>query len=463
VHAGGRIVALAETVGSTTTMKYFHGDHLASTSVVTDASGNVIERLSYDAWGKRRSVTGADASISAQHNRGFTGHEHLDAVNFIHMNGRVYDPTLARFISADPFIQSPENSQSYNRYSYVLNNPLTLVDPSGYGSLNPFKLVRNIVHGVQDVLRDSNVRTVIGIGVGIWLGVGDFSWLYNSCIGPGIFGPGLASAFPAGFAGAAIATGDLDGALRGGLTAGAFNIVGGIGAAEGWASGELALAHAVVGCASSAAGGESCRSGALSAGVAKYATMEWTGNLDPVGKGIAVSVIGGTASVSGGGKFANGAITAGFAYLFNELQTRGRAGEMARRLRAQSPDLDALLTQMEKSADLYVIGDAPIPADQGGGQTNLYPGLKGRVIIDMRVSGEPTTFIDASGQPFVAPAERILLHEIGHGATYLNGGRTGFRYDYDRAIHWENRLFRGLDPTAPIRHPTQGHQRRGPF
>ena len=55
--------------------------------------------------------------------RGFTDHEHLDSVGLIHMNGRVYDPELGRFMSADPFVQAPYNSQSYNRYSYVFNNP----------------------------------------------------------------------------------------------------------------------------------------------------------------------------------------------------------------------------------------------------------------------------------------------------------------------------------------------------
>jgi hypothetical protein len=48
------------------------------------------------------------------------------------MNGRVYDPTVGRFLSADPFIQALYSSQSYNRYTYVMNNPLNLIDPSGY-------------------------------------------------------------------------------------------------------------------------------------------------------------------------------------------------------------------------------------------------------------------------------------------------------------------------------------------
>jgi hypothetical protein len=55
------------------------------------------------------------------------------------MNGRVYDPELARFVSADPFIQYASYSQSYNRYSYVLNNPLSFTDPTGFYSINQFK------------------------------------------------------------------------------------------------------------------------------------------------------------------------------------------------------------------------------------------------------------------------------------------------------------------------------------
>ncbi|HEU4689203.1 MAG TPA: RHS repeat-associated core domain-containing protein [Vicinamibacterales bacterium] len=63
---------------------------------------------------------------------GFTGHEMLDSVTLIHMNGRVYDPLLGRFLSADPFVTRPFNGQGLNRYAYVLNNPLTLTDPSGF-------------------------------------------------------------------------------------------------------------------------------------------------------------------------------------------------------------------------------------------------------------------------------------------------------------------------------------------
>uniref|UniRef100_UPI0013001FA9 RHS repeat-associated core domain-containing protein n=1 Tax=Marinimicrobium alkaliphilum TaxID=2202654 RepID=UPI0013001FA9 len=64
--------------------------------------------------------------------RGYTDHEHLDEVGLIHMNGRVYDPKLARFVQADPIVQDPRTTRSLNRYSYVWNNPLNATDPSGF-------------------------------------------------------------------------------------------------------------------------------------------------------------------------------------------------------------------------------------------------------------------------------------------------------------------------------------------
>ena len=75
-------------------------------------------------------------NIAATTHRGFTFHEQLDTVDLVHMNGRVYDPTLGRFISADPTVQAPFMSQSLNRYSYVLNNPLSMIDPSGFSWLS---------------------------------------------------------------------------------------------------------------------------------------------------------------------------------------------------------------------------------------------------------------------------------------------------------------------------------------
>ena len=64
--------------------------------------------------------------------RGFTSHKHLDDHKVIHMDGRLYDPLLGRFFSVDPIIQDLKNTQSQNAYTYVMNNPLSMIDPTGY-------------------------------------------------------------------------------------------------------------------------------------------------------------------------------------------------------------------------------------------------------------------------------------------------------------------------------------------
>lgn len=122
-------------------LDYLHRDHLGSVEATSDRFGKFTGRFAFDPWGQRRkdSWENADATFLAgmpertfeSTARGFTGHEHLDTLGIIHMNGRVYDPLIGRFLSPDDFVQSPENSQNYNRYSYVLNNPISYTDPSG--------------------------------------------------------------------------------------------------------------------------------------------------------------------------------------------------------------------------------------------------------------------------------------------------------------------------------------------
>ena len=102
---------------------YVHKDHLDSWCLVTDSNGNVVQRTSYDAWGNTQGELLCD--------RGFAGHEHLSSFGLINMNGRAYDPVLSMMLSPDNFIQNPDFSQNYNRYSYCFNNPLTYSDPSG--------------------------------------------------------------------------------------------------------------------------------------------------------------------------------------------------------------------------------------------------------------------------------------------------------------------------------------------
>ncbi len=69
------------------------------------------------------------------HWAGFSGGRADTDLGLVHMNGRIYDPLLGRFLSADIVVQNPTSLQSYNRYSYVLNNPLTNTDPTGFYSI----------------------------------------------------------------------------------------------------------------------------------------------------------------------------------------------------------------------------------------------------------------------------------------------------------------------------------------
>jgi RHS repeat-associated protein len=149
-----------------TEINYIHKDHLGSWHTITDQSGVLLQELSFDAWGQRRNpetwrfFTGAVPP--PLFDRGFTGHEHLYAFDLINMNGRVYDPLVSRFLSPDPYIQAPDYSQSFNRYSYVFNNPLKYTDPSGEiamfaffrMAIYPFMVgsdfIANVVSGVDD-------------------------------------------------------------------------------------------------------------------------------------------------------------------------------------------------------------------------------------------------------------------------------------------------------------------------
>ena len=139
INAGGKTIAIYKSIVDngvkSSATHYLHRDHLGSISEITNDAGQLIESLSYDAFGKRRNVDWSDAAgqINAQTTkRSFTGHEYLEDVGIIHMNGRVYDPDLGRFMSADPLITLSASTQGFNRYSYTDNNPLSRLDPAGF-------------------------------------------------------------------------------------------------------------------------------------------------------------------------------------------------------------------------------------------------------------------------------------------------------------------------------------------
>jgi RHS repeat-associated protein len=138
ISNGERVVAqLTKTNGGSGAISYLHSDHLGSPEVITDAAGTVLSRQSFDAFGRRRNPLiwsqGANVGNGSTIKVDYTGHEtEEDGFELVHMQGRQYDPRTGRFMTPDPFVQAPLFSQSLNRYSYVFNDPLTNVDPTGY-------------------------------------------------------------------------------------------------------------------------------------------------------------------------------------------------------------------------------------------------------------------------------------------------------------------------------------------
>ena len=306
VTAGGEMVAVLTaaaadvvTPGTSTTMPtalYMHVDHQGNVEAVTDQTGATVDRTSFDPFGARRLPTWAadpdytESKRSHPTDRGYTGHHQPDHLQLIHMNGRVYDPYLARFISADPYIQDPSNSQSLNRYSYVWNNPINSTDPSGYWNL--WKHTRDIKHWAQD-----NRRAIYAVAAAYF---------------GGPWGAALYSFYTVKNDGGSTASA-LRGAAISGITASAFNAVGSV--TEPYSLGNV-LGHGLVGGTSTALQGGNFGSGFISASVAAAIPL-------PDNPGLATAtafLVGGTASVLGGGKFANGAVTASFGYLFNHFE-----------------------------------------------------------------------------------------------------------------------------------------------
>ena len=240
--------------------------------------------------------------------RGYTGHEMLDAVGVIHMNGRIYDPTLGRFLQADPVIQFPDYSQSWNRYSYVLNNPLAYTDPSGYFIFTAFAVVGLIA---ADITSKIIIAAVIGAAV------------FADSLAQGA---PLGKAFLAGVSAAALTY----------VAARTFPTDG-----FGWNSAtysHVSTVATVGGITVSLQGGKFGH-GFLSAGIG--AAVGGIPALQGVGAGrvaartVVSAVSAGTVSEITGGKFANGAMTAAFFSLVSSAAQRANTPDFGKMTREQ--------------------------------------------------------------------------------------------------------------------------------
>ncbi|MDO4728761.1 MAG: RHS repeat-associated core domain-containing protein [Bacteroidota bacterium] len=136
---------------------------------MSNQQGEVVEKRLFDAWGKVLRVEDGKGRVLSRFvvlDRGYTGHEHLWGVGLIHMNGRLYDANLHRFLQPDNYVQDPFNTQNYNRYGYCLNNPFMYTDPSGEWVLVD-DIVSAVVGGVINLVANAIQGNVTSIGSGI--------------------------------------------------------------------------------------------------------------------------------------------------------------------------------------------------------------------------------------------------------------------------------------------------------
>jgi RHS repeat-associated protein len=152
VPLGSNTLAIATKIGTAApTIQYAYTDYLGSILTVTNSTGAVIVEQNFDAWGRMRNpstwaYTGIPTNPTWLY-RGYTGHEHVTQFGLINMNGRMYDPVVGRMLSVDNHVQAVSSTQSFNRYSYVVNNPLKYTDPTGELVGFAVTWAANFVHG----------------------------------------------------------------------------------------------------------------------------------------------------------------------------------------------------------------------------------------------------------------------------------------------------------------------------
>lgn len=310
---------------------YIFKDHLGSIDVIADNRGNVVQEMSFDAWGKRRNAanwqglndTQLAAFDSDVTNHGFTGHEMLDEVGIVHMGGRIYDADLGRFLQADPAIQSLFLTQAINRYSYGMNNPLNGTDPSGYfWNIIGYAVAGFIAGKAAQALDIPVLSAIANIAVCVTAGPAcAVAFSFSSTLGAG---GSFASALKSG--------------LFAGVSAAAFGAIGDkfVGKSGFFKMGGAAHigAHAITGGILSVAQGGKFGHGFLTAGLTKALNIneliDGAEVKHDVIRAVTAAIVGGTVSAISGGKFVNGAITAGFAQAYNGNSFWRKARELGK-------------------------------------------------------------------------------------------------------------------------------------
>jgi RHS repeat-associated protein len=121
---------MVSTGGST---YFFHTDDLGSVVAISDASGKIVQRYGYDAWGNLQQSSGSFAASGTGlvNTFTFTGREYDDESSLYYYRARTYNPAAGRFLQKDALQGRSTDPATQNLYTYVLNNPTRYTDPSG--------------------------------------------------------------------------------------------------------------------------------------------------------------------------------------------------------------------------------------------------------------------------------------------------------------------------------------------
>ncbi len=281
--------------------------------LLSGASVTILERLDTAPNGDWRTPSPPFGQNGSAHTtRGFTGHEALAGLGTTHMNGRLYWTGGMRMFQPDPIVTQPLNPQNWNPYSYVVNNPLNLTDPSGYSFLGDmFGAFKGLLRSVMQGLGPNVTGIAIGVGcsfAGPWAAL---------CAGGASYD--AARAFGA----------SSSDARRAGV-AGAFTALVSWGVSEYGSSlstySRVAISATAGGVASVIQGGKfghGFASAGITAGVSPHIGRIQNDVLGTV----ASAILGGTVSEMTGGKFANGAVSGAFSYAMSAAAENLSRGE----------------------------------------------------------------------------------------------------------------------------------------
>ncbi|TQF70187.1 SpvB/TcaC N-terminal domain-containing protein [Pseudoalteromonas luteoviolacea] len=294
--------------------KWMFTDHQGSIIAITNSEYKLLKRYSYDIFGKQSAVVETQADIDAHYAhlatltvldsissnfKAYTGHEPValgGEKRIIHMNGRIFDADTGRFMQADPFVQAPTNLQNYNAYSYVLNNPLSYTDPSGYlfKKVHDFskKIRRQVIRGASKVF-GAQVVSIVGNILTVFCGPAQAAcaaaWNYEFTRAMG---------------------GSVSQALKAGLTAA---VTAGAGQSIGFQSYSAQFVFdGVVGGIMADVNGGNFGHAFWAAGLNTLLGGGGNYTQNPITNVVISAAVGGTISEVTGGKFRNGAYSAAF-------------------------------------------------------------------------------------------------------------------------------------------------------